>query len=148
MSARRLAEVAGGSHANVIRIESGQQPKPGAEKIAGYAKVLGVSPEWLLTGEGSMHPAPRPETSVDLDDPYPARAAAIVRMRGLVSDDAIARVRADQLLGALDETEWVEELLRADRIARKGLPRNEGQPHATPVAVGQSSSKINPRRGR
>lgn len=93
-----------------------------------------------------MRPAPRAELAADVDDPYPARAAAVARMRGLVSEDAIARVRGDQLLGALSEAEWVEELLRADRIARKGLPRTEGQPHAGDGPVGRTTSKIRPRR--
>lgn len=63
-------------------------------------------------------------------------------MPWLVSESAIARVRADQLLGALSEAEWVEELLRADRIERKGLPRTDGQPHAGDGPVGRAASKV------
>lgn len=111
----------------------------GPTVLGALAKALGVSPEWLLTGEG---PRVRAEATVDAEDPYPARAAAVARMRGLVSESAIARVRADQLLGSLDEAEWVEELLRADRIERKGLPRHEGQPHEGEGPVGRTTSKV------
>jgi len=136
---RGLAEASGVSQGHISHAESGKRQELGPTVLGALARALEVSPEWLLTGEG---PRVRYAASTDADDPYPARAAAIVRMRGLVSESAIARVRADQLLGALSEAEWVEELLRADRIERKGLPRNDGQPHAGDGPVGRASSKI------
>lgn len=145
---RELARLSGfeSSHADVSKIEMGKQPRPSGPKLAAYAKVLGVSAEWLMTGEGPRARS-RAEPNVDVDDAYPARASAIARMRGLVSDAAIATVRADQNLGGLSEAEWVEELLRADRLAKKGLDRTwDGQPHEGQGAVGRSTSKIVPRR--
>lgn len=141
LGVRELSRLAGlgEAGADVSRIENGKQGTPGYDKIRALAAVLGVSAEWLWDGSGPREPSPR---EPDADDPYPARAAAIVRMRGLVSESAIARVRADQLLGALSEAEWVEELLRADRIERKGLPRNDGQPHAGDGPIGRAASKL------
>lgn len=126
MSARRLAEVAGGSHANIIRIESGQQPKPGAEKIAGYAKVLGVSPEWLLTGEGSMHPVERTVEPIDVDElgPYEAARAwflAEQRLEGRVEEAKAFLAVRRSYAGAEDKGPgwWLEHLKDEFRAWRK-----------------------------
>lgn len=145
---RELARLSGFpmSHADVSKIEAGKQPRPNGPKLVAYAKVLGVSPEWLLSGTGPKARLSGEEP--DANDPYPARAAAIARMRGLVSEESIATVRGDQLLGSLTEAEWVEELLRADRLARKGMQRHEGQAHEGDGPVGRTSSKIQPRRAR
>lgn len=168
MSVRALARVAGGprgdllarrqdldtprkqawkgdlGHANLLRIESGQQPKPGAEKLSSYATALGVSVDWLLTGEGPRE-RPSAERTVEIDDPYPERADAIARMRGAVSEEAIAAVREVQNLGHLTVQEWVDELLHADRRAQRGT-RVAGRPLGEGEPAGRTGSKITARR--
>lgn len=146
LGVRELSRLAGlgVTGADVSRIENGKQGAPSFTKIKAMAAVLGVSPEWLWDGTGPREIAPSREP--DTKDPYPARAAAIARMRGLVSEESVAAVRGDQLLGALSEAEWVEELLRADRLARKGMQRHEGQAHEGDGPVGRTASKIQPRR--
>lgn len=146
LSQRELAAKASVSPGQVGHLEKGTRDNPERDTAVKIADALGVAVEWLLTGHG---PKVRVDsTEPDARDPYPARAAAIARMRGLVTEDSIATVRGDQLLGALTEAEWVEELLRADRLARKGMQRHEGQAHEGDGPVGRTSSKIQPRRGR
>ena len=120
------------------------------------ARQLLVTGPDLLSQLAARHDGTAPVGEVDLrrwlqSGDYPFLAPSLDKVRSAARKDQ-RELGFNQLRLVLatlrDETEWVEELLRADRIARKGLPRNEGQPHATPVAVGQSSSKINPRRGR
>jgi transcriptional regulator with XRE-family HTH domain len=138
LGVRELSRLAGlgETGADVSRIENGKQGTPGFDKIKALAEALGVSPQWLWDGDG---PRVRSEAIVDHDDPYPQRGAAIARMRGLVSEQAIATVRADHNLGTLTEAEWVEELLRAERLAKKGLERHDGQPHVGDGPVGRPS---------
>lgn len=146
LSQRDLAAKAGVSAGQVGHLEKGTRDNPERDTAVKIADALGVAVEWLLTGYGpKVHvESAQPDTT----DPYPARAAAIARMRGLVTEKAIEAVRGDQLLGALTEAEWVEELLRADRLARKGMQRHEGQVHEGDGPVGRTSSKIQPRRER
>lgn len=148
LGVRELARLSGfeSSHGDVSKIEQGKQPRPSGPKLAAYAKVLGVSSEWLMTGEGPRERrADAAERTVELDDPYPTRADAIARMKGAVSDEAIATVRGVQNLGGLTVQEWVDELLRADRLARKGR-EPEGREHEGDGPVGRTGSKINGRK--
>lgn len=50
LGVRELARLAGGSHADISKIEAGVQLRPGAEKLSRYASALKVSAEWLLHG--------------------------------------------------------------------------------------------------
>ena len=136
LSQRELAVKAGVSAGQIGHLEKGSRDNPERETSVAIAAALEVGVEWLLTGNNPRVPH---EDLVDAGDPYPARAAAITRMRGLVSEQAIATVRADHNLGTLTEAEWVEELLRADRLARKGLERHDGQPHVGDGPVGRPS---------
>lgn len=113
---RELSRRAGldSAGADVSRIENAKQGTPSYDKIRALAAVLGVRSEWLWSGEGERDAGP----SVRDDDPIPERADAIRRMRGAVCEDAILAVRGADL-GRLSLIEWVEELVRADRLARR-----------------------------
>lgn len=50
-----LAAAVGVTQGSIGNIESGIRENPRAATILGIAKVFGVSPQWLSTGEGPMH---------------------------------------------------------------------------------------------
>lgn len=52
LSMRGLAEAARTTHAMVSLVESGRQSTVDAETAVRIARVLGVTVEWLVTGEG------------------------------------------------------------------------------------------------
>lgn len=144
---RELSRSAGlsAAGADVSRIENGKQPNPHYDKIKALAAALDVNPEWLWSGEGPRERrADTAERTVELDDPYPTRADAIARMKGAVSDEAIATVRGVQNLGGLTVQEWVDELLRADRLARKGREpegrEHEGIPHGRSIGAARQEA--------
>ncbi len=148
LSQHALARAAKVSQAHISNVENGKRDTLGSDLVAPVAEALGVSLEWLLTGEGPRERRDdAPARTVELDDPYPTRADAIARMKGAVSDEAIATVRGVQNLGGLTVQEWVDELLRADRLARKGR-EPEGREHEGDGPVGRTGSKVSPRRGR
>lgn len=51
-----LAAAVGVSQGSIGNIESGIRENPRAATILGIAKALGVSAQWLQSGEGPMHP--------------------------------------------------------------------------------------------
>ncbi len=114
------------SHGDISKIESGKQPRPSGPKLAAYAKVLGVTAEWLMTEEGPRGRPPEGSPDRDPPDPGPARAEAIRALReaGVVSEAAIAEVRAYPGSPEFTFLEWCERLifaeLHAERVG-KGL---------------------------
>lgn len=72
-----LAAAVGVTQGSIGNIESGIRENPRAATILGIAKVFGVSPQWLQSGEGPMHAGTTeaaPTQAVPLDDnpQYPA----------------------------------------------------------------------------
>ncbi len=64
ISARQVAKLANISDAYPSLLESGERGKDrvGAEVVLGLARVFGVTPEWLLMGEGD---APKRDQVLD-----------------------------------------------------------------------------------
>ena len=58
LSGRELARLAGISESHPWLIESGQRPHVASHLLAAMARVLGVSLDWLINGEGET---PTPE---------------------------------------------------------------------------------------
>lgn len=98
-----------------VRAGEDEEAAMHSSSLQKLADAAGLSLAWLQTGHGPRSAGP----VVELDDPYPTRADAIARLRGVVSDEAISSVRAVQNLGGLTVQEWVEELIRADRLRSK-----------------------------
>lgn len=59
MSARHASMLAGGSPDLVRNIIRGKSKAPRGENLTRLADVLGVSAEWLMTGQGNIAPADR-----------------------------------------------------------------------------------------
>lgn len=55
LSQRELALFAGRSDGLVGHIERGETQSVGAETAAAYCRILGVTIDWFLTGEGAAH---------------------------------------------------------------------------------------------
>lgn len=53
-SQRDLAERAGLTHGWVFQVEAGTIKNPRYKTVAACAKALGVSLQWLMTGEGTQ----------------------------------------------------------------------------------------------
>lgn len=51
-STRELGRLAGTAESYPSLIESGLRPHVGSEALIGFARVLGVSLDWLMKGEG------------------------------------------------------------------------------------------------
>ena len=58
-----LAAAVGVSQGSIGNIESGIRPNPRAATVLGIAKALGVSAQWLQSGEGDMLPRGMESTS-------------------------------------------------------------------------------------
>ena len=66
MSARELSLLARVAHGHVSLLETGERRFPRGETIQRIASVLGVSVEWLLTGDGSEPTAESVASSVSV----------------------------------------------------------------------------------
>jgi transcriptional regulator with XRE-family HTH domain len=71
LSGRQLAARAGLHPTHVGLIESGERPKPSGGTVAKLARALGVSMEWLQTGEGNVPDADALRAIVPANDTHP-----------------------------------------------------------------------------
>src|SRR5688572_14883471 len=70
LSARAASLKAGGSDGMIRNILIGVSENPRGDTLTKIAKVLEVSPEWLLTGEGPSAPGTRRSDVRPADLPY------------------------------------------------------------------------------
>ncbi len=56
MTQQQLADIVGIKKASISGLELGASKNPSALNLLPIARTLGVSPEWLVTGKGSMMP--------------------------------------------------------------------------------------------
>jgi transcriptional regulator with XRE-family HTH domain len=143
-----LDRLAGVSQGTTSRLESKQRGKFGGtgSTIGRIAKALGVSLEWLMTGQGPMEEAQ--------EDPLPNRALAVSIARdGGVAEEAILAVLALPVRDAEKRTAlwWIdafrvrEALLKQEQeLDATGAVPPRGVPSHAP-AVGDRRRKARPR---
>jgi repressor LexA len=84
-----LAEKIGVSGSSIGLLQQGKTKSPSAEMLAAMTRVLGISPQWLLTGEGPMLTA---DAQAQKTSPYPA-GQTNVNAVGLLSDIPVIKLR-------------------------------------------------------
>jgi hypothetical protein len=114
------------------RMRAGKQKDVSSTKLAQIASAAEVSLAWLQRGEGPRGLPADP----DKDDPIVARAEITRRLRGMVSEDAIAYVRHTNPRNAhaLTPFDWLERLVAAERLFRdrSGDPPGPSNPGRRP----------------
>jgi transcriptional regulator with XRE-family HTH domain len=95
------------SKSHIVQVEKGTIGQLRSDTLQSYAEVLGVSPDYLLTGE---EPAPA-DGLPDLE--------AYFRMRGVLSEDQIR-----QIVGVIREQEELQLEVRALRQAAEQAERD------------------------
>jgi hypothetical protein len=119
----------------------GEGRDPRGDSIRMFGKALNVRSEWLLTGNGPME-APSP--TLELDDAYPARAAAIVAARGLgVPEPVLADVRAIEWKGDGDPglAYWAKEIEARASGRRPSAATKPSDPAARVGALDRRSKR-------
>lgn len=105
---KAIEGMAGLSNATVSKIVRGLRPKPAGQTVQSLAKVLGVTPTWLLSGSGEApeltgpipprpgaedvepwHPITDAGVVAEYSDPYPTRAPVVAVLRRRNVDPAI-----------------------------------------------------------
>ncbi len=79
----RLGKESGVSQSYLSRLMSGERERVGGEKAEQTARTLGVTMEWLLTGDGPMVPPEQAQAVCRLSerDEWPNVARAVLEMR-------------------------------------------------------------------
>lgn len=89
--------------------------------IDALRKYTGKTYDEIVDGEPG--PVPVARESLERDDRYPARAAAVVAWRALKRDEAVVeRIRSLQMQGGETATEedWFADMEREERAMRRG----------------------------
>jgi phage repressor protein C with HTH and peptisase S24 domain len=94
LSARRAAQLAGGSESMVRNILVGASESPRAETISKLAPVLQVSEQWLMTGEDARPMPPGDSSEFRMADPASAES-----LRNLPKDVPVLGTVAGSELG-------------------------------------------------
>ena len=100
MKQARLAEITGFSKGYISDLVSGKKSGPSVEAGKKFAEVLGVSPEWLMTGNSQSSADPK---GYDVGDP-----ACVMR-----EDSPIYAARVPQQLSLDERVERLEKVLEA-----------------------------------
>lgn len=94
------------------RWEKGEQV-PDSNYLVRVAKHTGVRPEWLLTGEGEMYPAPVPKGNI-----IPLYPEQVLREVALVNVPLLSSVPAGRT-AAMFHPEFVERYVTVDNLKDK-----------------------------
>lgn len=106
----KLAELAGVSKGYVSELVSGAKKSPSVEASKKFAEILGVSPEWLLTGHAPLY-------NPDIAEETRIRKGEELKLRAQQCRDLSAQMEKDRKelveMAELYE-EWAQSLLEPD----------------------------------
>jgi len=106
---KKLAGKAGVVVRTLQRWEKGEQV-PDGNYLLRLARITGVRPEWLLTGDGKMYPEPRPHGKV-----IPIDTEMLLRKVSLVKIPLLSSVPAGRT-AVLFHPEYVEKYITVDNL--------------------------------